>query len=66
MQAAIIVTVEVEEPSQIEVESQFIFDVLEQNGVAVVSVVPWARTGIMPDQTNLSALGQTQVAAPPI
>ena len=66
MQVAIILKINVEETSQIEVETQFIADMLTQNGVDVIDVAPWARTGIMPDQTDLPALGQTQVAAPPL
>ena len=57
MTAAFIVHIEVSEttPDALTLEAEFVADTLTQNGVAVVSVEPWARPTTAPTFASIAA-----------
>lgn len=61
MTAAFILTLEVADvtPDALQSEADFVLDTLTQNGVAVVSVEPWARPSVAPP-----SLGQLAATLP--
>jgi isopentenyl phosphate kinase len=57
MTAAFIIHLEVSDttPDALTLEAEFVADTLTQNGVAVVSVTPWARPTATPTFESIAA-----------
>ena len=52
MNATILVTLEVDDPSEVSDYAADIFDALESNGMPIVSATPWSREQTTTTPTN--------------
>lgn len=66
MTAAFIVHLEVSDttPDALTLEAEFVADTLTMNGVAVVSVEPWARPTATPTFASIAAALPTTLSPP--